>query len=100
MDSTLHHLEKLKDNLVKTIADLETMFRMPVLIVDTASVPDINVFVEEWKKHQSKILPLPAGSYEFSYRIEDKFQEMIDKHKEYLLFVNSEINKYHNHGNN
>ncbi|MFT3994390.1 MAG: hypothetical protein QM660_08785 [Dysgonomonas sp.] len=97
MNNPLHHLETLRDNLVKTIADLETMFRMPILIVDTANVPDIDIFVEEWKKHQSKILPLPVGSCEITYKIDEKYQEMIDKHKEYLSIVNSEINQYRSH---
>lgn len=96
MNNPLHHFEMLRDNLVKTIADLEIMFRVPVLMIDQSKIPDIDieVFVEEWKSHSSQPLLLPAGSCEISYTIDEKYQKMIDMYREHLKIVNSEINKY------
>lgn len=94
MNNPLHHLETLRDNLVKTIADMELMFGKPCLVIDEKNVPDIDKLAEEWKNHSGMIVLPENCKAEFINLIDEKYQTMINLYREHLQFVVTEIFKH------
>lgn len=94
MNDPILRLEILRNNLVELISNMELLFSTPLLRVDINNIPEggIEKLIKKWKSFNPIIAPYTLC--EITYKIDEKYQKMIDMSKEHLSLVNQEIQKF------